>query len=200
MMSLVPPLSPSDLPARWAQWHADIPPIGFLLRDAYPERWLRIYSLPEGKRYATSASERAEIRRRHITAALDVLGDGGERGTIIVGMCERMTDLGRTIGVASNTFGHGWQLPSWLWDEQRGYYAVPMCAVGADTMLPPAQFNRFLDEIAEDRCRGLVFNLDSSEVYAPYDGGADLFYATELARDLARKRLADWVSDREDGL
>jgi hypothetical protein len=39
----------------------------------------------------------------------------------------------------------------------------------------------------------LLVNLDSGQVYAPYDGGADLFYSTEFARDNARERFAAWL-------
>ena len=62
----------------WNQCFPKAAPAGFLCRDVYSDRWLRIHSLPDSKRYAESESERAEILRRHNTVACDMLGEGSE--------------------------------------------------------------------------------------------------------------------------
>src|SRR5476649_2712206 len=68
------PRSSGDLLAEWAQWYPYTPPLGFLLREAHPELWLRIHSLPESKRLPSSGFDYAEIQRRHRAVAHDMLG------------------------------------------------------------------------------------------------------------------------------
>ena len=57
----------------WKDWYPDAPPLGFVLREMYPDLWLRIPGLPRGKRYAETDDERAELNRRHNAAATEVL-------------------------------------------------------------------------------------------------------------------------------
>ena len=45
--------------AHWKAWYPDSPPLAFALREIYPDLWLRIHSLPQGKRYAETDSEQA---------------------------------------------------------------------------------------------------------------------------------------------
>jgi len=42
--------------------------------------------------------------------------------------------------------------------------------------------------------------LDTGAVYAPYDGGADLFFPSTWERDLARDRYRAWLSRDPGGL
>jgi hypothetical protein len=61
------------LSAAWDDGWSETPPLAFLLRSAYPDRWVRFHSLPASKRYAETEAERAEILSRH-HAVLDALG------------------------------------------------------------------------------------------------------------------------------
>lgn len=49
-------------------------PLGYELRVAYAEQWVRFHSLPESKRYAESDDEYAEILRRHRTVLRELHG------------------------------------------------------------------------------------------------------------------------------
>jgi hypothetical protein len=133
----------SPLPAgfldQWALWYPDCPPEGYLLRDEYPDVWLRIHSLPRSKRYAESPGEYAELLSRHNQVATDLLGSDAR------------------------------------------------CAL-------------LLRAIADEETQALLVELDRGQVYAPYDGGADLFFASTFERDLAKARYANWLSAREDGM
>jgi hypothetical protein len=60
----------------WRTHFGDCPPAGFLLHETFPERWMRIHSLPDSKRYADTARELTALLARHNTVATDVLGDG----------------------------------------------------------------------------------------------------------------------------
>ncbi len=192
----------SRILSQWNRWHPDTPPVGFLLREAYPHRWLRIHSLPDGKRYPTSGFDYAELVRRHTAVADDVLGSDGERATLFVDTCKGRTasKFARIVSLTGGDFPRLWQLPADLWGEDVGFFSEPMCIFGGLRDWQRPHFERLIVQVAEDRCRGVVVNLDSGQVYAPYDGGADLIYSTERARDRARERFTAWRSQRDDGL
>ena len=83
---LILPISP-DFATRWAAWYGATPPIGFLLREEYPDRWLRIHSLRSAARYPRSGWDYAELIRRHNTIANHVLGPGAESAFIVFCEC-----------------------------------------------------------------------------------------------------------------
>jgi hypothetical protein len=197
-----PVLTSGEITAQWAQWHPDVQPLGFLLRDAYPDRWLRIHSLSEGKRYATSGLEHAEIRRRHLAVAEDVISGDTSPVVLVTDTLKGETaiQLARHLGFSESAFPRLWQLPAGLSDAETGVFEEPMAVFGSQRSLDQPQFDRFVSEVAEDRCRGLLFAPTSGQIYAPYDGGADLIYPSEPLRDAAADRYSAWVSPREDGL
>ena len=199
-----PELSPisSDFLARWDIWYPDAPPIGFLLREEYEDRWLRIHSLPEGKRNATSDQEYDEILRRHNRVATDVLG-AHAACVLLLGPhpTERgVTHLAEQCRFPESGFGDAGPLSPKLWDADEGFYGVPMSLSGSRTVWLEGAFDRFILEVAEDRVRGLFVADDGWQVYAPYEGGADLIFATTFERDLARERYAAWLSAHPSGL
>jgi len=195
-------MTASDALERWARWYADAPPVGFLLREAYPERWLRIYSLPGGKRYPTSGFEYAEILRRHNAVAENVLGSESSCVALLLHTCRGRGSraVGRAAQLTSFGLSRLTALPLQLSDEREGVFAAPMCIFGMQVTWRSGAYDRLLLEVADDRTHGLIVNMESGRVYAPYDGGADLFYASEMERDLARERFQSWISPREDGL
>ena len=75
------------LDALWAEHYPSIPPLGYRLREALPERWLRVHDLPDGKRYATDDAEAAEILRRMNAVATSVLGEDAPCW-LVVAPCE----------------------------------------------------------------------------------------------------------------
>src|SRR5882757_3514011 len=62
----------------WEKTFLDCPPIGYFLREAFPEIWFRIHTLPLSKRYADTPEETAEILRRHNTVLSDLFAEGQE--------------------------------------------------------------------------------------------------------------------------
>jgi hypothetical protein len=53
----------------WEQSYGGIPPFKWRLKERLPDRWLRIHTLPDSKRYAGTEAEFAEIAERQVTAA-----------------------------------------------------------------------------------------------------------------------------------
>lgn len=193
---------PPDFMAQWAVWYPHAPPVGFLLRETRPDTWLRIHSLPASKRYPESAPEQAELARRHNRVATEVLGAGATCAVVVFAPCRgpRVGDLGSAAGLATGPLPRIAQLSPELWDERDGIFEEPMCVFGFATRWSPGAFDAFITATADDRVRGLLVELGRGQVYAPYDGGADLFFATSGERDAARERYSPWLSSDASGL
>lgn len=62
----------------WQTRYSESLPINYELKTVYPERWFRIHSLPESKRYAENESEYQIILDRQNTLINDLIGDNTE--------------------------------------------------------------------------------------------------------------------------
>jgi hypothetical protein len=187
--------------ALWSVHFPGHPPLGYLLRGSFPDRWLRIHSLPRSKRYADTPEEMAEILRRHNIAATEVLGDGAA--------CVLVTVDGVEPAVAGDAVGER-QLRS-LRPEPLVSVVVEEPEDGEEPYFTHLQAARFvwrsgaLDLVLTDVANNvrwllLVMSERTGHVFAPYDGGADLFVASERQRDRLAERYAGWLSSRPDGL
>jgi hypothetical protein len=168
-------------------------PAGFLARKAIPDRWLRIHSLPESKRYAQSESEQEELIARHNSVASYALGE----------------NCACTLFIAR--FGESQQ---WSAAEDLPLHGrLPVHAMAGNDPDEPIQFfalhvtwhdgafNDLIVASSEDQTGPLLFaNLSTGAAYAPYDGGADLFFPSSTAVSAARSRFSQWLSARGDGL
>jgi hypothetical protein len=187
----------SELLDEWQHWFGDVPPLGYLLRDVHPERWLRIHALPSAKRYATTALEYTEVLRRYNAGGDEILGDGAPIVFFLHTGCASL-DLDRQAREAGLPFP---LTPvTQILPDETTTHDQPLCVSGARSQWRAGRFDQFLRAVADDKVDGLVFASATGQVFAPYDGGADLFFVSELARDLARPRFADWLSGRADGL
>ena len=62
----------------WESNYPDCPAIGYLLRKAFPDRWFRIHSLPESKRYPENEEDRKILLVRQNEIITDILGNKAE--------------------------------------------------------------------------------------------------------------------------
>src|SRR5690242_3897509 len=81
-------MTPAEFNDYWQQVYPNSPPIGYLLRQEYEDRWFRIHTLPESKRYPETEAEYQEILRRHNLLLDDLLGEQGEFVLITTGYSE----------------------------------------------------------------------------------------------------------------
>lgn len=187
--------------AFWRAHYGDCPPAGFLLLETFPERWLRIHSLPESTRYADTAREMSALLARHNTVASDLLGDGSP--CVLVTKAEYNPRVGRAakghvqfarlrveplVVVTANNpndTGSGWSIPlvSTRLEWQPGALDDVLADV-ANALLGPF----------------LIVSETTGRVYAPYDGGADLFLQSELERDEFKRKYDPWLSSHPSGL
>ena len=187
-------VDPSEFVARWHAWYSDAEPFGYAIGAARTGRWLRIHSLPGSRRYPATEADRQEVLSRHNAAAALILGHDP---AVLVGY----DDEGRLELPAAHP------LRPWLPD------ASPVARIALDddgeasvsVFAGPVRWSGgMLDQpflmVAEDAMRLMLVNWRTGAVYAPYDGGADLYFATPEDRDRARERFAAWLSPDPSGL
>jgi hypothetical protein len=171
--------------AEWAQHHFGRHPFGPLLLQDASLPWVRFHALPGSKRYAENAAER-EI----ILARANELGDhllGAEAPCWLVGTDFQETRTGWTLaGQYEDDIG----VPDEL--------IVPFFVQSVDWR--SGDFDAELMSIAEDDERFLWIGRTSGGIFAPYDGGFDLF--SPNARQIAtlKAELSEWLSLEPSGL
>lgn len=168
-------------------------PAGFLLRQRYSDRWLRIHSLPESKRYPGRPAEYEELLNRHNTVASYVLGEGTQCSLFIArfGEDREWSDesLSSLIG-STPTHAIASEDP----DEPMQFFSVQVS-------WRRSAFDKLIRAVADDQTGPILFaNTAAGSIYAPYDGGADLFFPSSAAVAAARVRFRSWLSARGDGL
>ena len=168
-------------------------PAGFLCRASLPERWLRIHSLPESKRYPETDAEQSELLTRQNAAADYALGESANCILFIT----RFGDSKRWS--SSDELPLSGLTPEHVLSCEEGEDHVQFFAL--NLVWRTGSFDELILAAAEDRTGPLMFaNTVNRSAYAPYDGGADLFFPTSVAVGVARRRFSEWLSKREDGL
>ncbi|HUF27043.1 MAG TPA: hypothetical protein VMM18_08710 [Gemmatimonadaceae bacterium] len=193
--------SDKSIRARWRSLFGDCPPLGFLLRESFPDRWLRIHSLRSGKRYPETAVEVATMLSRHNTVATELLGDGAPCVVIANPAPNPLHARGQRSRRQLDALGFR---PVMIVEE-------PDTPVGADGWHIPLSaasirwregaLNDVLEDVAHDLVSPLlIVAIESGRVYAPYDGGADLFLCSPAERDAHRERWSEWLPTHSSGL
>ena len=153
-----------------------------MLRQIYPERWLRIHSLPESKRYDETEEEYAELFHRHNAVATQALGEGSQC-YLIQGFWVEPEEgqSGWVVSLEGEELNLRFEVTEVIWSHS-----------GHDALLR---------EVADRKTANVVFvSYGSRRIYAPYDGGADLICRNEQERDEWKRAYSAWLSAYPEGL
>jgi hypothetical protein len=169
------------------------PPINYLLKVSYTERWLRIHSLHNSKRYADTAAE------------WDVLF--GTQNTILEDLFEEDDSVCLFTGVyssaeitsAENNFSNNESLKAFDFKalEKIDLYAISKDYCEENTFFTPyvafvsfkkSNYNELLKSIANDEIRAFFLNQKTNTIVAPYDGGLDIIYKDSQTRDFYKNK------------
>ena len=184
--------------AWWCDRYPASPPVGFALRGAYPDRWVRIHSLPGSRRYPGDDADWAELLRRHREVGTHILGTGGRCFVVLAG-CTPPEEA-----FAPESLLAGIDTRDLVFEAAAAPFEVPLhepirVAVAACTW-DPDRLEPLLRAKANDEIGPLALVAEmTAEVYAPYDGGADMVLEPSRV-DIARRRFKEWLSPRENGL
>ncbi len=187
----------------WESQFGSLPPVGYMLREHLKDRWFRIHSLPESKRYPEEPAEYDEILHRHNTVASDVLGNGS---TCWVVLTTHTDDLNSAAAPALANLGEKELEQSFVFREppdpqwEDDFLSFTVCW-SARVKWIPGQFDDLIRLVADAKAPQSLFVEETrSRIYAPYDGGADLILESSQERDMLRSKYTEWLSKHPLGL
>jgi hypothetical protein len=197
-------MTKEDFHKLWTLNYPDTVPISYLFKQDYSDRWFRIHSLPESKRYAD---------------------DENEWGILLSRQNEIITDLfGLETPILFVTGEYNWDdnRPIHLTDEEKIF--KPFSFIRLDnielnkidseqydesniyrpaftkTVWKPNYHDNILREIATNNIIAFFVSFDKNVIVAPYDGGIDFVLKDSLTKDYYKNKYRKWLSEREDGL
>jgi hypothetical protein len=192
-----------DFQGAWENRFGSVPPLGYMLRERFKDRWFRIHSLPESKRYPEVPAKYDELLYRHNTIANEVLGHGSKCWLVVATYTDDINaaeapELAGLDGIMLKQAYACEEPPDPLVEVDLPVNIV--CWVAQVRWLPN-RFDELIRLVADDKAPQLLFAEEStSRVYAPYDGGADLILETSQQRDALRTKYAEWLSEHPTGL
>ncbi len=176
----------------WNKVFEKAPPLGYLLRQAYNENWIRVHYLPESKRYPENAQEWDEVFARGEKLVKKCFSKK-ETFTVIIGFYDDDSSI------TKNSFfprlqEFGTILPPDGSSEVRFFYFV---LTSEDSkVLKDILFNVVNEGIGPV----VFFDENRRTALAPYDGGFDIIsYDSDLIEDI-RHQMKSCLSTRADGL
>lgn len=183
--------------AFWRHRFADIPPIGFVLRQHLEVRWVRFHSLPGSKRYADNDPERRTILARANTLAGEIFASSEQ--------CWLVANLAQVKGSTwhPQPVGVEWRLEPafrsekpYVLDEEYEW-----CTYAGRCVWHHGRFDGLIARIADDGVRAVIWvSQTSGAVFAPYDGGVDIIMPTAEAAGELRREHPAWLPDNSEGL
>ena len=166
----------------WTKHYPSCEPFSWRAREVHADLWFRIHSLPESKRYAERVEEYGLLLKRHNELAEAVLGNGTQCWLSWYGQ----EHADRFIGTRVCDYDEKW--------IKTTVYAVQV-------NWRTGYFDSFIQKVADDELSSSIFmDCLSGDVYAPYDGGADVFIHEQQKRVDIRERFTAWLSPFEGGL
>jgi hypothetical protein len=184
---------------RWWQSHyakqtlSFMPPLGHILRAEFPDQWLRVHSLPDSKRYADTPNEYSTLLTRQNAVATTVLETGG-KCLLFVGRLEGhpqwQSERQTLPGLKETTFALFQSVSD---EDEPAQMAMNFWC--APVRWHPERYDELIRAVADDEEDYIVFaSLQTSEIYAPYDGGADLILSSSLRRNELKQKFEAWLS------
>ena len=170
------------LPNEFLNFYPNQIPIAWLLRESNKHIWFRIHSLPESKRYAKTDNEYTELLKRHNQFATDVIGEKSEFLLFWYG---------------KNPSGgiHGQKVLDYSDDD------VVIKVYYSSGIWEAHNYDTFLRCVADDICSSSVFQaVGTGDIYAPYDGGADVIIRESKKLHALKTKYKKWFSTHESGM
>jgi hypothetical protein len=169
----------------WALHYPELPPINDVFKQRFSDRWVRIHSLPDSKRYADTKSEWDILLQRQ-NAVIDHVLQQDEKIQIVINAAEEHNYMftafnAHAIGVFKDA-DHETEFSSFVIDETWQSHT----------------FNPMLIMIAEEQMRAFIIGTDC--IVAPYDGGMDIIAKDTEACWAFKRHFSNWLSKRHDGL
>lgn len=179
----------------WAIHYPQTPPISHQFKRRYLDRWFRIHSLPDSRRYAETSADWQELLFRQNTLMTALFGEsslvwivigyyGGDDQSIFADIAKQPL-LGEFV----------WIVLDGVPDDEQVFKAA-----FAPMTWRTHGYDALLRAVADDELRVFFVSFEKSLIIAPYDGGVDIIAQDETARDHHKQTYQAWLSPRADGL
>jgi hypothetical protein len=171
--------------AYWNSLYPETPPIHHFFKHRLTDRWARIHSLPDAKRYADTKAEWEELEQRQ-NAVIDSLVPQGTEIRIVINFIEidnylfkafNLENIGVFVDQEGETVYQSFQFFT-TWESH--------------------SFNPLLNMIAGEQMRAFIIGPDC--LIAPYDGGMDVILKDPHTCWAFKRQFKNWLSSRPDGL
>lgn len=187
----------------WTSKYPTTIPLSYCFRHDYNDRWFRIHSLPESKRYADNDEEWNILLARQNKIISDLLGTSSQLYAVIGeynydGKNEtpeflnnklfrdlKFTDLDSIDMHKINPNEN---------DERTIYRPFIAELAWKENM-----YDNILKSIANGEIRVFFISVEQKRLIAPYDGGMDFILESKEIKDSFKAKYKDWLSAREDG-
>jgi hypothetical protein len=200
-------VTPQEFYACWQQAYPACPPINHLLKWRFPDRWMRIHSLPDAQRYPATPADWDILLTRQDQLCQDLLGEGGKFLLVGGDFCEEGEAHNFVEGLLSHqpalagiALELGWRIDLHRVAPDHFGPGLRYDAAFSPQIWHGGRWDMVLQAIANDEFRLMFVSLERNCIVAPYDGGVDVILADAVARDACKRRYADWLSQRADGL
>jgi len=187
----------------WASNFADTILIQHYFKHDYADRWFRIHSLPESKRYADNDQEWNVLLNRQNEVITDLFGDNANL-LLVTGDYNYNSPDDIHITKEEPIFN---SYSFIILDSINLHKLSPDEYEEGQTFRPafskaiwnPNRHDALLKAIANDRVRAFFISVDNKVIVAPYDGGIDFILNDTATRDIYKQKYKEWLSEREDG-
>lgn len=197
-----------DFKAAWDSYYPGHHPIGYMMRGTGAQYWLRFHSLPESKRYAETENERRILLCRQNELAEEILGQDVPCWLVQTcwGWSDRVNekrveitadmDMFKPCRDFGLTFSHRFIEETGEPDDE----VISWNVYSTSTTWQSGKFDSLLLAIAADQVAPILWMSGSGAVFAPYDGGIDLFLAHRADVERLAVQHADWLPSHPLGL
>lgn len=175
----------------WSHHHSKTTPLAHQLRLDGRRPWVRFHALPDSKRYADDEAEEREILRRANALGAEVLDVSADCWLVECRIEEYSTPYWKPTRLAPGT------TLRYLEPEEDFHWSAKV----TETRWESGAFDNLLGETARDQTGPTLWmNRANGAIFAPYDGGFDIFPSSWNEVERLKQRYSNWLSSHPQGL
>jgi hypothetical protein len=186
-------MTKENIQSYWNLNFAECPPINYLFKIYYTNRWLRIHSLPNSKRYSDTDAE-WDILLSTQNAILEDVFEDEDSICLFTGA---YSNIDITFPENNLSDNEALKVFDFRALEKIDLYAMTKEYTEENTFYTPyfttnlfkrKSYNELLKSIANDEIRAFFLNPKINTIVAPYDGGLDIIYKDTETRDFYKNK------------
>jgi hypothetical protein len=186
----------------WESNFSEALPINYMLKWTYPERWFRIHSLPESKRYADNEEEYKIILSRQNELICDLVD---ENSPVLISFGIYTQDPSNENYEEINDFDsykktQSIDLHEVMPDEYEKEDNMFFDVYFKTAIWKRNSHNQLLKKIADGEIRAMIICPSTNRIISPYDGGVDIICESESVKNQFKPKYTSWLSPYEDGM